>query len=71
MNGTELRSFSHFQIMTKVVYLDLSRNLQINLFSSLSLFTVKPRRSVQMIKPNYKSYLQVVFFAEWNRIKKF
>ena len=28
MNGTESRSFSHFQILTKVAYLDLSRNLE-------------------------------------------
>ena len=28
MIGTELRSFSHFQILTKIAYLDLSRNLE-------------------------------------------
>ena len=28
MNGTELRSFSHFQILTKIAYPDLSRKLQ-------------------------------------------
>ena len=28
MNGTEIRSFSHFQILTKMAYSDLSRNLQ-------------------------------------------
>ena len=28
MNGRELRSFSHFQIFTKIAYPDLSRNLQ-------------------------------------------
>ena len=26
MNGTELRSFSHFQILTLIAYKDLSRN---------------------------------------------
>ena len=30
MNGTELRSFSHFQILTKITYMDLGRNLQID-----------------------------------------
>ena len=30
MNGTELRSFSHYEIMTKIAYKDLSRNLQID-----------------------------------------
>ena len=28
MNGTELRSFSHFQILTGIAYSDLSRNLE-------------------------------------------
>ena len=28
MNGTELRSFSHFQILSCVAYSDLSRNLE-------------------------------------------
>ena len=28
MNGTELRSFSHFQILTKIAHPDLSRNLE-------------------------------------------
>ena len=27
MNGTELKSFSHFQILTKIAYSDLRRNL--------------------------------------------
>ena len=30
MNGTELRSFSHFKILTKIVYPDRDRNLQID-----------------------------------------
>ena len=29
MNGAELRSVSEFQILTKIAYPDLSRNLQI------------------------------------------
>ena len=28
MNGTELRSFSHFQILTKIAYLELFRKLE-------------------------------------------
>ena len=28
MNGTELRSLSHFQILTWIAYSDLSRNLE-------------------------------------------
>ena len=30
MNGTELRSFSHFQSLTKIAYLDHSRNPEID-----------------------------------------
>ena len=32
MNGTELRSFCHFQILTSIGYSDLSRNLENWLF---------------------------------------
>ena len=32
MNGTELRSFSHFQILTNIAYTDLSRKLENWLF---------------------------------------
>ena len=28
MNGTELRSFSHFQLLTEIAYPDLSRKLE-------------------------------------------
>ena len=28
MNGKELKSFSHFEILTWIAYLDLSRNLE-------------------------------------------
>ena len=28
MNGTELRSFSHFQFLTRIAYSDLSRNVE-------------------------------------------
>ena len=37
MNGTELRSFRHFQILTKIAYPDLSRNLE-NLLNSKFVF---------------------------------
>ena len=44
MNGTELRSFSDFQILTRIGYSDLSRNLEIWLilmFAFLPCETVK------------------------------
>ena len=44
MNGTELRSFSDFQILTWVAYSDLSRNLEnwlILMFDFIACETVK------------------------------
>ena len=44
MNGTELRSFSHFQILTWIVDSDLSRNLEnwlILMFAFIPCETVK------------------------------
>ena len=43
-NGTELRSFSHFQILTWIGYSDLSRNLEnwlILMFAFIPWETVK------------------------------
>ena len=63
MNGTELRSFSQFQILKWILYSDISRNLQIDLFRSLSSFTVKLRKSVIMINFICKHDLEV--FSWW------
>ena len=44
MNGTELKSFSHFQILTSIAYSDLSRNLEnwlILMFAFIPCETVK------------------------------
>ena len=59
MNGTELRSFSHFQILTKIAYPDLSRKLE-NWLSLEIFFIVKLWKSVKMIKFKCKLVLQVV-----------
>ena len=59
MEGKELRSFSHFQILTKIAYPDHSRNLQIDKFWSVSSFTVKLWKSVKMIILKCKDDLQV------------
>ena len=60
MNGTELRSFSHFQILTKIAYPDLSRKVENWLFLEFSSFTVKLWKTVKMIKFKCKLDLQVV-----------
>ena len=44
MNGTELRSFSHFQILAWIAYSDISRNLEnwlISMFAFINCETVK------------------------------
>ena len=63
MNGTELRSFSHFQILTWIGYSDLSRNLENWLIWCLPSFPVKLWKSVKMIKFECKHDLQV--FSWW------
>ena len=50
MNGTELRRFSHFQILTKIAYPDLSRKHENCLILEFFLFTVKLLKTVKMIK---------------------
>ena len=60
MNGKELRSFSHYQILTEIPYLDISRKLENeSLILEFSSFTVKLRKSVKMIKFESKLDLQV------------
>ena len=51
MNGTELRSFSHFQILTWIAHLDLSRNLEnwlILMFAFIPCETVKVSQDDQI-----------------------
>ena len=54
MNGTELRSFSHFQILTWIGYSDLCRNLENWLILMFALIPVKLWKSVKIIKFEYK-----------------
>ena len=69
MNGKELRSFSHYQILTKIAYPDLSRKLEnwlILEFFFIHCKTVKVSQKDQILNVNliYKCFLD-----EWNRIK--
>ena len=54
MNGTELRSYSHFQNLTWIGYSDLSRNLENWLILMFASFPVKVWKSVKLIKFEYK-----------------
>ena len=51
MNGTELRSFSHFQILIQIAYTDLSRKLENSLileFFFIHCKTVKVSKDHQI-----------------------
>ena len=51
MKGTELRSFSHYQIFTKITYPDLSRKLETRLvfeFFFIHCKTVKVSQNDQI-----------------------
>ena len=63
MNGRELRSFSHFQILTWIAYPYLSRNLENWLILMFRSFPMKLWKSVKMIKFEYEHDLQV--FSWW------
>ena len=41
MNGTELRNFSPFQVLTKIAYPDLSRKLENSLILEFFFFLCK------------------------------
>ena len=63
MNGTELRCFRHFKILTWIAYSDLSRNLENWLTLMFAFINCKLWKSVNMIKFEYKHDLQV--FSWW------
>ena len=62
MNGTELRSFSQFQILTKIAYPDLSRKHENWLFLEFSFIHCKTVKVSRNIKFESKLDLQV---ASW------
>ena len=63
MNGTELRSFSHFQILTWIGYSDLSRNLENWLILMFAFIPCEIVKVSQDDKLEYKHDLQV--FSWW------
>ena len=57
MNGTEFRSFSHFQILTKIVYPDFSRILEKWLFLEFFFIHCKPVK----VSQNDQIQMQTLF----------
>ena len=63
-----LRSLSHFQILTKIAYSDLSRNLENWLILKFLCILCK------IVKVNQDDQIRMIykcFLDEWKRIKKF
>ena len=59
MNETELRSFSHFQILTKIAYQEISRKLENLLILEFFFIHCKTVKVTQMIKFECKHDLKV------------
>ena len=71
MNGTELRSFSHFQILTKIAYPDLSRKLENWLFLEFFFIhckTVKVSKSDQI---QMQAWFTIGFFMNGTELRSF
>ena len=71
MNGTELRSFSHFQILTWMRYSDLSRNLEnwlILMFAFIPYETVKVRQDDQI---RIKTWFRSSFLMNATELRSF
>ena len=71
MNGTELRSFSHFQILTKIAYRDLNRKLENWLFLGFFFIHCKIVKVSQNDQIKNANLIYKWFLDEWYRIKKF
>ena len=71
MNGTELRSFSPFQILTWIAYSDLSRNLENWLFLEFFFIHCKTVKVSQNDQIQMQTWFKKWFLDEWYRIKKF
>ena len=73
MNGTELRSFSHFQILTWIAYSDLSRKRENWLFLEFFFIHCKTVKvSQEWSNSNMQTWFtRSRFLMNGNRIKKF
>ena len=72
MQGTKLKRFSYFQILTKITYSDfIAEIFKLTNFEPLSLFTEKLQKSVRMIKLNCKHDLQVFFLMNGTELSSF
>ena len=71
MNGTELRSFSHFQILIWITYSDISRNLENWLIMKFVFIHCKTAKCQSRWSNSNVNMIYKCFLYERNRIKKF
>ena len=71
MNGTELRTYSHFQILIWIAYSDFSRNLDNWLILELVFIRCKAVKVSEMDQNSNVKMIYKWFLDKWKRIKKF
>ena len=71
MNGTELRSFSHFQILTKIAYPDNSRKLENWQFLEFIFFYFKTVKVSQNDQIQMQIWFTSVFFVNGKELRSF
>ena len=69
MNGTELRSFSHFQIFTKIAYQDLSRNLENRLILKFLFIYSKTVKMSQNDQIQLSTWFRRVFLMNGTQLR--
>ena len=71
MNGTELRSFSHFQILTKIAYPDLSRKIENWLFLEFFFIHCKTVKVSQNEKIQMQTWCTSGFLMNGTELRSF
>ena len=71
MNGTELRSFSKFQVLTSPAYLDLSRNLKNWLILKFVLIHCKTVKVGQSDQTRMETGFTGVFLMNGTELRSF
>ena len=71
MNGTELRSFSHFQILTWIAYSDLSRKLENWLFLEFFLIHCKTVKVSQNDQIQMQTWFTSGFLMNGTELRSF
>ena len=71
MNGTELRSYSHFQILTWIANSYLRRNIENWIILKFVFIHCKAVKVSQMDQNSNVKMIYKCFLDEWKRIKKF